>query len=125
MGSLRRLVFPLTALVLVLAGRWLLGYFQPNVSLLNVAIPLLTAMAIISFVVHLQRLVLAPGNLLATFERTIVLVVWLGVALYILGLAPDIIEFFDSVGFKFGRWLGTIYLQKHLKPVKKSRLFGR
>ena len=30
------------------------------------------------------------------------------------------------VGFKFGRWLGTIYLQKHLKPVKKRKgLFGR
>jgi len=26
------------------------------------------------------------------------------------------------VGFKFGRWLGTIYLQKSLKPAKKSRL---
>jgi L-amino acid N-acyltransferase YncA len=30
------------------------------------------------------------------------------------------------VGFKFGRWLGTIYLQKELKPVKKKKgLFGR
>lgn len=29
------------------------------------------------------------------------------------------------VGFKFGRWLGTIYLQKHLKPVKKRSLFRR
>ena len=29
------------------------------------------------------------------------------------------------VGFKFGRWLGTIYLQKHLKPVKKKSLFSR
>ena len=30
------------------------------------------------------------------------------------------------VGFKFGRWLGTIYLQKQLKPVnQKRRLFGR
>ncbi len=28
------------------------------------------------------------------------------------------------VGFKFGRWLGTIYLQRQLKPVKK-RGFGR
>ena len=28
------------------------------------------------------------------------------------------------VGFKFGRWLGTIYLQKSLKPVKKG-LFRR
>ena len=29
------------------------------------------------------------------------------------------------VGFKFGRWLGTIYLQKSLKPEKKSRIFAR
>lgn len=31
------------------------------------------------------------------------------------------------VGFKFGRWLGTIYLQKELKPVKKKKrgLFTR
>ena len=31
-----------------------------------------------------------------------------------------------KVGFKFGRWLGTIYLQKSLTPVKKKKaLFGR
>ncbi len=29
------------------------------------------------------------------------------------------------VGFKFGRWLGTIYLQKSLKPAGKRGLFGR
>lgn len=30
------------------------------------------------------------------------------------------------VGYKFGRWLGTIYLQKQLTPVKRKRgLFGR
>ena len=29
------------------------------------------------------------------------------------------------VGFKFGRWLGTISLQKHLKPAKKRGLFRR
>lgn len=28
------------------------------------------------------------------------------------------------VGFKFGRWLGTIYLQKELKPVKKRKKRG-
>lgn len=32
-----------------------------------------------------------------------------------------------KVGFKFGRWLGTVYLQKSLEPRKKQkrRLFGR
>ncbi|MAB19882.1 MAG: N-acetyltransferase family protein, partial [Microbacterium sp.] len=31
------------------------------------------------------------------------------------------------VGFKFGRWLGTVYLQKSLKPRKKAKrgLFSR
>ena len=29
------------------------------------------------------------------------------------------------VGFKFGRWLGTISLQKHLKPRRRRALFGR
>ncbi|RLK47687.1 GNAT family N-acetyltransferase [Microbacterium telephonicum] len=30
------------------------------------------------------------------------------------------------VGFKFGRWLGTVYLQKQLSPKKRKRsLFGR
>ncbi|HAQ60087.1 MAG TPA: N-acetyltransferase family protein, partial [Microbacterium sp.] len=31
------------------------------------------------------------------------------------------------VGFKFGRWLGTVYLQKSLSPKKekKRRLFSR
>lgn len=30
-----------------------------------------------------------------------------------------------KVGFKFGRWVGTVYLQKSLKPVRRRRLFGR
>lgn len=102
LGSLRRVVLPISALVLVLAGRFILGRFQPNVSLLSLAVPLLTTMAIISFVVHLQRLVFARGNLPATFERTIVWLMWLGFAIYVLGLAPEILQFFDSVGFKFG-----------------------
>ncbi|MEO7725917.1 MAG: mechanosensitive ion channel domain-containing protein [Burkholderiales bacterium] len=102
LGGIRRLVFPLVTLAFVLTGRWVLAHFQPNVSLLSVAIPLLTAMAIIRFVVYLQRLVLPPGSVLETFERTIVWLVWLGFALYVLGLAPDIIEFFDGIGFKIG-----------------------
>ncbi|MCE9642345.1 MAG: mechanosensitive ion channel [Betaproteobacteria bacterium] len=102
MGGLRRLIFPLAALAFVLSGRWVLAHYQTSVSLLSIAVSLLTAMAIIRFVVHLQRLVFAPGNVLDIFERTIVWLVWLGFALYVLGLAPGILEFFDGVGFKVG-----------------------
>jgi len=86
----------------VLTGRWVLTHYQPNVSLLNIAVPLLTAMAIIRFVVHLQRLVFAPGNVLDTFETHHRLAGMIGFALYVLGLAPDIIEFFDAISFKAG-----------------------
>ena len=102
LGGLRRLVFPLTALALVLGGRWLLAHFQAGTVLLSVAVPLLTAMAIIRFVVHLQRLVFAPGNRLATFERAIAWLVWLGFAVHVLGLAPDILGFFDGISLNVG-----------------------
>ena len=81
LGGLRRLVFPLAAVALVLSGRWVLAHYQTSLSLLSIAVSLLTAMAIIRFVVHLQRLVFARGNLLDTFERTIVWLVWIGFAL--------------------------------------------
>ncbi|WP_105565963.1 GNAT family N-acetyltransferase [Microbacterium halophytorum] len=29
------------------------------------------------------------------------------------------------VGYKFGRWLGTVYLQKSLRPRRRRGLFGR
>ena len=45
LGGLRRLAFPLAALTLVLFGRWALAHFQTGVSLLSVAVPLLTARA--------------------------------------------------------------------------------
>ena len=102
LGGLRRLAFPLVALSLVLIGRSSLAHFQSGVSLLSLAVPLLTAMAIIRFVVYVLRLVFAPGSLLATFERAIAWLVWLCFALYVAGLAPDIIEFFDGISFKFG-----------------------
>ena len=45
LGSLRRLVFPLSALMLVFMGRLLVLQFQTNVALLNLAVPLLTALS--------------------------------------------------------------------------------
>ena len=102
LGGLRRLVFPLGTLTLVLVGRWSLAHFQPGVSLLSVAVPLLTALAIVRFVVYMLRLVFAPGSLLAVSERTIAWLVWLCFALYVLGLAPGILQFFDDISFKLG-----------------------
>jgi small-conductance mechanosensitive channel len=102
LGGLRRLAFPLVALTLVLAGRGSLLHFHASVSLLSIAVPLLTAMALIRFGVYMLRLVFTPGSLLAAFERTIAWLVWVGFAVHVLGIAPGILQFFDDVSFKLG-----------------------
>jgi small-conductance mechanosensitive channel len=109
LGGLRRLVFPLTALTLVLSGRWVLSHYQ-SVSLLNIAVPLLTAMAIIRVVIYMLRFTFAPGGALFVFERTLAWLVWLAFVLYVLGLTSDIIEYFDGVSFPIGKQRITLLL---------------
>jgi small-conductance mechanosensitive channel len=100
-GLLRRLVFPLSALLMVLSARALLA--GHGVSLLNVAVPLLTALAIIRTLAYMLHLVFAHGDAVAAFERTIAWLVWTGFALHVLGLAPAILAFFDDIGLQVGK----------------------
>ncbi len=102
LGGLQRLQFPLTALIVVLLGRAVLKYWHP-VNLLNVAVPLLTALATVRIVVYALRRAFAPGGWLRTSERFIAWTVWIGCAVYITGLAPDFIHFLDEVGFDIGK----------------------
>jgi small-conductance mechanosensitive channel len=101
LGGLQRLQLPLTALALVLVGRAALKHWH-SVHLLNVAVPLLTALAIVRVVVYALRRVFAPGGLLRTFERAVAWIVWLAVAVYIAGLAPDVIGFLEDIGIHVG-----------------------
>ncbi len=100
-GGLQRLQFPLTALVLVLIGRALLQQWQP-VSLLNIAVPLLTALAVIRLLLYALRRVFAPGSWVRSSERIISWIVWIGLALYVTGLAPYLIQFLDGLAFTVG-----------------------
>src|SRR5687767_5512400 len=100
-GGLQRLQFPLTALIVVLIGRAVLQQWQP-VSLLNIAVPLLTALGVIRLLVYVLRRVFAPGSLVRSSERVISWGVWIGFALYVTGLAPQLIEFLDELAFSVG-----------------------
>lgn len=101
LGGLQRLQFPLTALALVLIGRAVLRHWH-SVHLLNVAVPLLTALAIVRVVVYVLRRVFAPSGWLRGSERIVSWMVWLGVAIYIAGFAPDVIGFLEDIGFRAG-----------------------
>jgi small-conductance mechanosensitive channel len=100
-GGMRRLQFPLTALAVVLIGRAVLKQWQ-GVSLLDVAVPLLTTLAIVRVTVYALRSAFASGSWLRRSERLIAWMVWLGFAVYITGLAPDVIAFFDGLAFHIG-----------------------
>lgn len=102
LGGLQRVQFPLTALAIVLIGRAVLERWQ-SVNLLNVAVPLLTALAIVRVAVYALRRVFAPSGWVRASERFIAWAVWIGFALYITGLAPGLINFLDGVGFSVGK----------------------
>lgn len=102
MSGLNREVFPITALVLLVIGRAILSYFQ-SVHLLNVAIPLMVAMAIVRAVVFLLRHTLSPGGLLRTWEVAISWLVWAGLAMHLTGLSPAVLQFLDDTALKIGQ----------------------
>ena len=106
--GLRRLVFPLTALVLVLVARVVIGQWHP-VHLLSVAIPLLLAMAVIRSVLFVLRYSFPSAGWLASFERGFALFAWIIVALQITGLLPEIIELLDGVGIAVGKQKLTLW----------------
>ncbi|MCX7178289.1 MAG: mechanosensitive ion channel protein MscS, partial [Proteobacteria bacterium] len=101
-GGLRRLTFPLLALILVLAARALLKH-SLNVQLLTLAVPLLASLAVIRAVFYVLRHSFGNSGWLASFERFFALSVWSVVALYITGLLPELIEMLESVGFSVGK----------------------
>jgi small-conductance mechanosensitive channel len=100
-----RVLGPLLIAALVWVAKLVLARYQ-SVHLLSVALPLFTSMALIRIVFYLLRRVFARhgqiGTALQTFEKILALVVWLGVALYLTGMWPDIIHFLEHKELPIG-----------------------
>jgi len=101
--GLARIALPLAMLLLVLAARPLLAQWH-HVNLLKLAIPLLTSLVLIRAVMFVVRQSFrSSAPWLASFERTLALLVWGVVALHILGLLPDFIALLEEVSFTLGK----------------------
>ena len=101
--GLKRIALPALMLLLVLVARPLLAPWH-HVNLLNLAIPLLTSLLLIRFVMFVVRHTFsAAAPWLAGFERGFALFVWSVVALHILGVLPELIELLEEVSFTLGR----------------------
>ncbi len=108
-GGLRRLAFPLSALLLVVLSRAVLKGVHP-VNLLSIAIPLLGSMALIRGVFYVLRVTFTSAGWLASFERLFAALAWLVVALHIVGWLPDVIEVLEGVGFTVGKQRLSLWL---------------
>jgi len=100
--GLKRIAFPLLALLLVLLARAVAGEWI-SVGLFALAMPLLASLAVIRIVFYVLRVSLVGAAWLASFERVFALMVWAIVALHILGLLPEVIAVIESVSFNIGK----------------------
>lgn len=107
--GLRRLVFPVTALLLVLAARPLLAQWYP-VTLLSLAVPLLLSLAVIRVVFFALRIGVGDAGWLANFEKAFASLAWTIVVLHITGLLPGLIRFMESVQFAIGKQTLNLWL---------------
>ena len=99
--SMRRVLFPLSALALVVAARWVLARYQA-VPLLDLAVPLLMSLAVIRFVVFVLRQAVGASSWLGAFEKLFSTFVWGVVALHIVGWLPEVIDGLESVAVTVG-----------------------
>ena len=100
--NFNRLMTPISALVLVALGRWMLNHWHPT-HLLNIVIPLLFALALVRVTIFILRRVFHDQQWLHPWERTLGWIAWTIVALHIIGILPGILDMLDAMAFYVGQ----------------------
>ena len=113
-GSINRVLFPLSSLVLVLFSQLILSGWQ-HTGLLQLASRLLLAMAFIRLVVYLVRYLFQPSGWLKTLESVIAWSIWGILALYLTGLLPQITQGLEAKHFNIGK--NTVNLLQVLQAM--------
>ena len=100
--TLQRIVFPLSMLLAVLAGRALLVHRDNTVGLLDLAVPLLVSLATIRTVVYFLRKTFRPSPMVKAWENLISTAIWIVVALHLLGWLPAVLDGLDGMAIQMG-----------------------
>ncbi len=101
-GSINRVLFPLSTLLIVLTAKAILANWQ-HTSLLHLASTLLIAMAAIRLTVYAVRYIISPGGVLKTLENTLSAVIWSVLALHLSGFLPEILILLRTIEFTIGK----------------------
>lgn len=100
--SLERIQFPVSMLMVTLIGESILRHLSVDAVILTVATPLLLSLAAIRISTYIVRKVFTPSPLVKAWENIISGVIWLVVALHLLGWLPSVLLALDSFAFSFG-----------------------
>ena len=113
-GSINRVLFPLSSLMLVLLSQLILSGWQ-HTGLLQLASRLLLAMAVIRLIVYFVRYLFPPSVWLKTLENVIAWIIWGILALYLTGLLPQIMQSLAAKHFSIGK--NTVNLLQILQAL--------
>ena len=106
-ASFSRVLTPLLILLFVMIARPFLARHH-HVNLLRLAIPLIAAFLLIRLSFYLLRRIFASQGMvsgaLIAFEKCIALFIWIGFALYITDLWPDLIDLLANIVIPAGRY---------------------
>lgn len=111
-SGLKRIRFPLLALLLVSVSRLALKFFVP-VSLLDVATPLLLSLALVRATIFVLRRAFVPSGWLALSERFVAFAIWLSLVLYITDLDAPLIEALEEISFHIGKQRLDLWMLLH------------
>lgn len=101
-GSINRILFPLSSLVFVLFSQLILSGWQ-HTGLLRLAGRLLLAMAAIRLIVYLLRYLFSPGGWLKALESVIAWGIWGALALHLTGVLPQLLQGMQDMRFNIGK----------------------
>lgn len=107
--AINRVLFPLTALLIVWGAKILLASTQ-HTSLLHLASQLLLAMAAIRLAVYILRYVFSPSGWVKATENAIATTIWAILALHLSGLLPELVALLDGINVTLGKSKVTLLL---------------
>lgn len=99
--SVERVIFPFSALIVIVVSRSIFEVLDLPAHLFNLAVPLLLSLAGIRLVVYVLRKGFAPTPMLKAWESIISTTIWIIVALYLLGALPVVVDTLDGLAFTF------------------------
>jgi len=95
-------LFPVAALLLLLAARWALKASSLPIALLHLAVPILTSLVVIRVAVRVLRVAFPSSQAVRVLERTLSWLVWGAMVLWVTGLLPLLLHELESIHWKLG-----------------------